>query len=53
MLRVNHQKGPEHRNVLRVMPTIDDRRVLLLQVSANVDELITGGMDLPDVERPW
>ena len=30
VLRVDHQEGPEHRNVLRVVPTVDDRRVLLL-----------------------
>ena len=53
MLRVDHQKGPKHRNVLRVVPTIDDRRVLLPQMLRDVIQGIAGRMDLADVERPW
>ena len=52
MLRVDHQEGPEDRNVLRVVPTVDDRRVLLPQMLRDVIQLFAGGMDLPDVERP-
>ena len=53
MLRVDHEHGPEEGYVLRVMPTIDDRRVLLPQMLRDVIQGIAGGMDLADVERPW
>ena len=53
MLRVDHQQGPENRNVLRVMPTIDHSGMLLPQMLRDVIQGIAGGMDLADVERPW